>query len=229
MSLHTRHLVTMVCLLCAVATPAVGQQATGAPHDKTMPDHHAHRFDNPDELAKGFDDPARDAWQMPQRVVDALKLAPGQAVADIGSGTGYFSVRLARSAAKPTVYGVDIEPAMRDYLTKRVAAEKLTNVHAVLAGSDRTNLPAPVDVVLIVNTYHHIPSRVAYFAALKTHLKPGARVAIVDFRKDSPEGPPAEFRMPPEQITGELAQAGFALAESHDFLPRQVFLIYTAK
>lgn len=195
----------------------------------TTPDHFAHRFDNPDELARGFDDPARDAWQLPTRVIETLRLEPGQVIADIGSGTGYFAVRLARSAAAPKVYGVDIEPAMRDYLTQRAAREQLSNVHAVLGASDRANLPEPVDLVLVVDTFHHIPNRVAYFSALKAQLKPNARVAVIDFRKDSPEGPPVEFRMVPDQITAELVTAGFALETSFDFLPRQMFLVYCLK
>jgi SAM-dependent methyltransferase len=105
----------------------------------------------------------------------------------------------------------------------------LKNVTAVLAGADRTNLPEEVDVALLVDTFHHIPNRVAYFTALKARLKPGARLAIIDFRKDSPEGPPVEFRFVPDQISAELAQAGFVLQSTHDFLPRQMFLVYRVK
>ena len=193
------------------------------------PDHFAHRFDNPEDLAKNFDDPARDAWQMPAQVIDALQLTAGDVVADIGSGTGYFTVRLARSPAAPRVYAVDIEPAMRDYVMRRAANEGLNNVTAVLAGADRTSLPEKVDVALLVDTFHHIPNRVAYFTALKAHLKRDARLAIIDFRKDSPEGPPVEFRFVPDQISAELAQAGFVLQDTHDFLPRQMFLVYRVK
>jgi SAM-dependent methyltransferase len=115
---------------------------------------------------------------------------------------------------------------MVEYVRHRAMRDGLTNVVAVKAGADRTNLPEPVDVVLIVDTYHHLPNRVAYFTALKTLMKPGARLAIIDFKKDSPEGPPVEFRFTPDQITAELARAGFTLQTQHDFLPRQMFLIY---
>jgi SAM-dependent methyltransferase len=118
---------------------------------------------------------------------------------------------------------------MVEYVRNRAARDGLTNVFAVRAGADRTNLPEPVDVALVVDTYHHIPERVAYFTALKALLKPGARLAIVDFTKDSPDGPPVEFRFTSEQITAELAKAGFALQVQHHFLPRQMFLIYQAK
>jgi len=214
-------------LLAAQPPTAAGSHGQhGAPAAQPPAEHHAHRFDNAAELAKRFDDPARDAWQMPGRVIETLALRPGQAVADIGAGTGYFSARLASSAAAPTVYAVDVEAAMVDHLTARVKREGLTTVTPVLAAADRPNLPAPVDLVLVVDTYHHIPNRVAYFTALKASLRPGGRLAIIDFRKDSPEGPPVQYRLTPEQIGAELAQAGFALAASHDFLPRQHFLIY---
>jgi ubiquinone/menaquinone biosynthesis C-methylase UbiE len=188
-------------------------------------DHMARRFDNPDELAKAFDDPARDAWQMPNRVIAALGLKPGAVVADIGAGTGYFSVRLARSAAHPGVFASDIEPAMVEYLKKRAAKEGfhnegLDNIVPVQASAASPNLPEPVDVVLMVDTFHHIGNRVAYFRGLRSSLKPGGRVAIIDFKPDAPEGPPQEFRK-------EMAAAGYRLAAQHDLLPRQRFLIFT--
>jgi cyclopropane fatty-acyl-phospholipid synthase-like methyltransferase len=189
-------------------------------------DHFGHHFDNAADWAKTFDDPARDAWQMPSRVIEALQLQKGQIVADVGAGTGYFATRLAKSATAPQVYAVDIEPSMVAHLTERARNEGLANMRAVLADVAMTKLPEPVDVVLLVDTFHHIPNRVAWFTALKARLKPGGRVAIIDFRKDAPQGPPVEFRATPEQISAELAQAGFQLQSSHGFLPQQLFLIY---
>jgi ubiquinone/menaquinone biosynthesis C-methylase UbiE len=203
------------------ATPQGADQAGKAP-----PAHVEHRFDNPEESAKSFDDPARDGWQMPERVIDALGLTTGQTVADLGAGTGYFTVRLARSKAAPLVYAVDVEAAMVTYVRERAAKEGLKNVVAVQASADRANLPAPVDLVLIVDTYHHLPSRVAYFSELRKMLKPSARLAIIDYRKGAPGGPPDEFRYTPAQIGAELAQAGFTLETQHEFLPQQLFLIF---
>ena len=194
-------------------------------HQPAKPDHMDHKFDDPARFAKSFDDPARDAWQMPARVIDALALAPGMKVSDIGAGTGYFSMRLAKIPGV-SVFAVDVEPAMIDYLKTRAANDKLPNVTPVLATANAPNLPEPVDVVLIVDTYHHLPNRVAYFRDLRKSLKPGGRVAIVDFRKDAPEGPPVHFRFTPQQIQDEMTQAGYQLAAAHDFLPRQHFLIF---
>ena len=206
------------CLGLAVAAQ------THQPQSK--PDHMHHRFDDPERYAKSFDDPARDGWQMPARVIDVLGLSPTASAADIGAGTGYFSMRLARAVPRGQVYAVDVEPAMLEHVRKRAAGEQLQNVVAVQASVTSANLPGPVDIVLIVDTYHHLPSRPTYFRELTKSLAPGGRVAIIDFRKDAPEGPPPEFRFDADQIIGEMEQAGYRLDARHDFLPRQHFLVF---
>lgn len=222
------------CTFCAFCTGASAwsqpqdTQPAGKPGQTSPPGAHMeHRFDKPEQYAKSFDDPARDEWQMPVRVIETLALAPGQVVADIGAGTGYFTVRLAKAAARPKVYAVDIEKSMVEYVKQRAATEGLKQVVAVQGSADRANLPEPVDVVLIVDTYHHIPNRPAYFRELRKSMKPSGRLAIIDFRKGAPSGPPEHFRFTPDQITEELKQAGFRLQAQHDFLPRQLFLVYT--
>jgi len=211
-------------ILAILLLPAVvlGQSKN---HEKAHADHMEHHFD-PKVSAKSFDDPARDAWQMPDRVIAALNLKRGQVVADIGAGTGYFSVRLAKSEAAPRVYAVDIEPSMVSYLRERASKEGLNNISAVQAAADQPNLPEAVDLVLIVDTYHHIGDREAYFRRLAKSINPGGRVAIIDFKPDSPEGPPKEFRFPLEKFKSEMGNAGYKLAAQHDFLPRQQFLIF---
>jgi ubiquinone/menaquinone biosynthesis C-methylase UbiE len=219
--------VSAAVILCAGASDrALAQHQPGG---TAAPDHMEHRFDNADQWAKSFDDPARDTWQLPDRVIAELHIRPADVVADIGAGTGYFTMRLAKLPAKPKVYAVDIEPSMLEHIDRRAKSSGLTNVVTVKADADRTNIPEPVDVVLIVDTYHHLPNRVAYFTALRKQMKPGARLAIVDFKKGVPDGPPDEFRFTPSQISGELEKAGFSLAQSIDFLPRQHFLVYGTK
>jgi len=215
---------TIVAVLTIGAAAGVG--AAGQHQPPAKPDHMQHKFDDPAKFAKSFDDPARDAWQLPSRVIEALGLKGGMAVADIGAGTGYFSTRLARVTPDLTVYAADIEPAMVEHLKTRAMSEHLMNVVPVLAGTASPNLPKPVDVVLIVDTYHHIGNRAAYFRDLRKSLTPLGRVAIIDFRKDAPDGPPVEFRFTADQIETEMKQAGFRLDAKHDFLPRQHFLIF---
>jgi len=191
---------------------------------------HMHkRFDNAEKWSKIFDDPARDAWQKPAEVISALKLPPDAVVADIGSGTGYFAVRLARAVPKGKVYGADVEPDMVKFLNDRAARENLANLSSHAAGDNGPNLPAQVDLALLVDTYHHIPRRSRYFEQLKAALRPGGRIAIIDFRLDSPTGPPVEHRIPPEQVKAEMERAGYRLAEQPDFLPHQYFLVFTAR
>jgi predicted methyltransferase len=195
-------------------------------HPPQKPDHMHHRFDDPERYAKSFDDPARDGWQMPDRVIDTLGLARDASIADIGAGTGYFTVRLAAAAPAGMVYAVDIEPAMLEHVSQRARAARLENVVPVQAAASGPNLPKPVDLVLIVNTYHHLPNRITYFRDLHKQLKPSAQVAIVDFRKDAPEGPPREFRFEADEIVREMKDAGFRLDARHEFLPRQHFLVF---
>jgi FkbM family methyltransferase len=214
------HVVVLAIAVSAYIGPA------GAQQPPAKPDHMHHRFDDPERYAKSFDDPARDAWQMPARLIESLALKRDAVVADIGAGTGYFTVRLAQAVPSGTVYAVDIEHAMLEHIQKRAKAQSLNNVMTVHAGATSANLPKPVDVILVVDTYHHIPNRAAYFADLKKSLTSGGRVAIVDFKKDAPEGPPREFRFEADQIIAEMKQAGYTLAARHDFLPRQHFLVF---
>jgi SAM-dependent methyltransferase len=193
------------------------------------PHTHEHRFSGAERWAGVFDDPARDAWQKPHEVIAALSPAPDAVVADIGSGTGYFAVRLAHFVPKGRVYGVDVEPDMVKYLGERAKREGLSNLVSVAGHPDDAKLPAKVDVVLMVDVYHHISNRESYFGKLRGSLKAGARVAIIDFREDAPRGPPKKERIPPGQVRAELAKAGYGLAKEHEFLPDQFFLVFEAK
>ena len=180
-----------------------------------------HSFGQAEMWAKEFDDPARDAWQKPDEILDALHLEGTSRVADLGAGTGYFSVRIAKRVPEGKLFAVDIEPDMLRYLRERAHHEHLNVIVPILASVDSANLPEPVDLVLVVDTYHHIDNRIAYFAKLKASLRPNGRLAIVDFKADSPDGPPPEHRVSPEKVTAELNAAGYSLVATHQFLPRQ--------
>jgi SAM-dependent methyltransferase len=191
--------------------------------------HHGHSFSDAERWARIFDDPARDAWQKPDEVIRALALPPDAVVADIGAGTGYFAVRLARAVPRGRVYGVDLERDMVTYLAERARREGLPNVTAVEATPADPRLPGPVDLVLMVDTYHHVDARPAYFRGLQRSLRPGARVAIIDFLPDAPEGPPRQMRVPAAAVQDELQQAGYGLVATHTFLPYQYFLVFAPR
>jgi SAM-dependent methyltransferase len=192
--------------------------------------HHEHAFKDAERWARAFDDPARDAWQKPDDVIRTLALAPDALVADVGSGTGYFAVRLARAVPQGHVYGVDVEPDMVRYLAERGRREGLANLTAVQAAPDDARLPRPVDLVLVVNTYHHIAERPSYFSGLRRSLRPAGRVAIVDFRPDAPIGaPPPRARIPAAVVKDEMGRAGYGLVAEHTFLPYQYFLLFDSR
>lgn len=185
-----------------------------------------HRFEHAERWAKEFDDPARDGWQKPDEVIAALALKPEARVVDLGSGTGYFAVRLARGLPNGWVYALDSEPAMTQYLEDRAAKEDLINLLALNTPVDQAAIPEPVDCVLVVDTYHHLENRSAYFAALKGVVKPDGKLVIIDFSESSPMGPPRGHRLPPSEVERELGLAGFTLAAHPEFLPNQYFLVF---
>jgi SAM-dependent methyltransferase len=187
---------------------------------------HEHSFGDAEKWAHVFDDPKRDQWQKPHEVIQSLGLPADAVVADIGAGTGYFSARLATMLPKGRVFAADIEPAMVRYLAERAARENISNMTPVLARVDTPGLPAKVDLVLMVDTYHHIEGRERYFRGLLELLKPGARVAIIDFRMNSPEGPPMQARLAPARVIAEMGGAGYELATDYGFLDRQYFLVF---
>ncbi len=187
---------------------------------------HQHSFGDAEKWAQVFDDPKRDAWQKPHEVIQALALKPDAVIADIGSGTGYFSVRFARMVPKGRVYGVDTEPDMVRYLAARAKRESLTNITSVAGAPDDPRLPEKADLILMVDVYHHIENRERYFRRLRDSLKPGGRIAVIDFRMDAANGPPKSVRIAPDRVKSELKSAGYTLLQEHTFLPNQYFMVF---
>ena len=216
---------------CAVPapTPGVALEAPATSHDATI--HHS--FEDVGHWVSVFDDPARDAWQKPAAVVSALQLRPGTSVADLGAGTGYFSRYLAAAVGDAgTVFAVDTEPSLVAHLRERAEQEHTPHVVPVLASTDNPRLPAStVDVVLIVDTVHHIDDRINYLRRLRRVLKAGGRVVVIDFKKDAeiPVGPPPEHRLARAQVIEEFGNAGYRLVKEPEILSYQYFLIFKAQ
>lgn len=213
--------VLMLAFGCACLAP--GPAHAQSPHT------HQHGFGGAEHWARVFDDPSRDAWQKPHEVIQALALRPDASVADIGSGTGYFAVRLAHFVPQGRVYGVDTEPDMVKYLADRATREGLNNLSAVRGAQDDARLPDKVDLVLMVDVYHHIEQREGYFRKLAQSLKPDGRVAIIDFSAKSAMGPPPAQRIAAKRVVAEMAKAGYRLQREHRFLPNQYFLVFQAR
>lgn len=213
-------------LLLGSATILPGE-APSAPEtgSKALHGYH-HSFHDVGKYARLFESKERDKWQKPDRVIEALALRPGASVADIGAGTGYFTRRFSRAVGeRGVVYAIDSEPAMADYLRKEVAKKGLKNVRVELVPPGDPGLkPQSVDLIFFCVVLHHIDNRIEYLRKLAPALRPGGRIALIDFNPTSPVGPPPVHRILEKEAEDEFRQAGYRLVEKHDFLPYQYFL-----
>jgi ubiquinone/menaquinone biosynthesis C-methylase UbiE len=172
--------------------------------------------------------PDRDEWQQPDRIMDALGIYDGAVVADLGVGSGWFTVRLARRVGpNGIVYAEDVQPEMIQATVRRVQREALRNVKPILGTEDDPKLPAQqIDAVLIVGIYHEIADPVALLRNVGHALKLNGRIGIIDFISGAGgPGPAAEERVEPEVILRSAEQAGLRLIKRETFLPFQYFLI----
>jgi len=185
-----------------------------------------HSFSDAKKWVEKFDAPARNDWQKPDQVIQALNLKDTDRIADIGAGTGYFSLRIARAHPSVTVYATDVEPDMIKYLEEQTQKEGLHNHIPILIKPNNIHLPEKVNIVIVVDTYHHIDDRVSYFAKLKKQLLPDNKIAIIDFSAESPEGPPPEHRISKEALIEEMKNAGYSVEKELTFLPNQYFVIF---
>jgi len=172
---------------------------------------------------------SRDDWQQPERVIAALGIEPGDRVADLGSGSGYFTLRLAKAVGpEGRVYAVDVDEQMNAYLRERVEQAGAANVEVVRGRFEDPLLPdGGIDLVLTVDTYHHIDDRPAYFRRLQRDLAPGGRVAVIDY--DGRKGWFVRLMghtTPRDVLVREMDEAGYEVAEEHDFIDRQSFVIF---
>jgi ubiquinone/menaquinone biosynthesis C-methylase UbiE len=168
----------------------------------------------------------------PEEVLERLHVREGQAIADIGSGGGYFTLAFARKAGKNgRVYAVDVKKKYLDFIRRRSGRAGLDNIIFELAGKDETNLPvAALDLIFARNVFHHLSEPANYFANLKKYLKPGGKIAIIEHKKKG-FGFVALFghHTSQEAIVRELEKAGYVPAESFDFLPDQTFTLFAVK
>jgi len=215
-----RSMLALALLLFVSTGPSVAEPPRQATHAD-------HSFTDVERWAKEFESPDRAEWQKPAVVVRVLTVETGQTVADIGAGTGYFTKVLSVEVGPSgKVYAVDVEPRMLDYIRGR--DDLLPNVVTIAAAPDDPKLPAgQIDLVTVVNTWHHIGDRVAYLAKLRPALSREGRVAIIDWRMgELPFGPPPAARLPREQVIAEFDRAGWRLVTESVALPYQYFLVF---
>ena len=179
-----------------------------------------------------LENPQRDSEQRPEEVLKTLGIKQGEAIADIGAGSGYFAFRFARQVGDSgRVYAVDINSDMILFMNRKIRDLKLRNVSTVLSAPDDPLLvDDSVNRFFICNTWHHVQNRPNYLTLMKKILKPGGQIIVLDYhKKELPVGPPPEMKMAREDVIKEMESGGFKLAQEHTFLPYQYFLVFTAR
>lgn len=210
-----------VAFLLTLTSSAQGQQPRPQPHGGLFP---------PQDLGL-LEAPDRDAWQLPDEVMDELGIAEASVVADIGAGSGWFTIRLARRVGpNGIVYAEDVQQEMLMAITRRAAAEGLQNVKTIPGQANDPRLPAgSIDAVLVVGAYHEIGDRVTLLRNIAKSLRRGGRIGVIDFKLEGTgPGPDPEERVAPETVIKDAAAAGLRLLSHDTFLPYQYLLIFDA-
>ena len=193
------------------------------------------RPDDIKQYLEQLDSTERDRYQKPSQVIEALRVKPGMAVADLGSGSGYFTRRFVEAVTETgMVFAIDVEPEMLAYVKESVIhMHTAYTAEFILAMPDSPKLPfESIDLLFVCNTVHHLEERSKYFRDLQSSLRPGARIAIIDFYPDERSGElgfPKHHLVARDTVLQEMAEAGYKLEREHSFLPRQYFLEFVPK
>jgi arsenite methyltransferase len=187
---------------------------------------------DPKSYIGALEDPKRDAYQKPHEVLSALNIKPGEVIADIGAGSGYFTFRLSHHVGdKGKIYAVDVSPDMVRHVNRRIRETKTTNVVTVLADPDDPLLPdRSVNRFFICDVWHHVENQTKYLSSMKKMLKPGGEIVMIDFhKKELPFGPPMQMKIAREDLIKQMEANGFKLSKEHTFLPHQYFLVFAPR
>jgi predicted methyltransferase len=215
-AMDPRGLVLAVAILLGLGAAAGAQRPT---HGRLFP---------PEDLGI-LESPDRDEWQQPERIMDALGIADGTRVADLGAGGGWFTIRLARRVGpNGRVYAEDVQRQMIDSIRQRVTNQRLTNVETILGAVDDPRLPDNLDAILVVDAYPAFSDPVAVLRHIARALAPHGRLGIVDFKLDGVggPGPPLDERHDPAVVRRDAEQAGLRLVREDTFLRYQYLLIF---
>ena len=215
--------------ICSLAVLAGMPQGTA--QEKKKRHNHANRHMNQadfESLTRRFESAGRDAYQQPDKVLEFLGDVSGETIMDLGAGTGYFSFRLARAGAR--VIAADVDERFQEYIRTKKARLGVPDANLSLRKvphDDPMLQNGEADRVITVNTYHHFEDRPAYFAKVRSGLKAGGSLIVIDFfKKDLPVGPPTRMKIPPGQVVEELREAGFSKIETNQtLLPYQYIVV----
>ena len=185
---------------------------------------------DPKQYQQTLENPERVAALQVDRVVASLGVQPGMRIADLGAGTGIFTIPMAKAAGNTgRVYAIDVDPGLLKIVEDKAKVASLPTVQTIVAGDVDPRIPEPVDLIFICDTMHHLPNQAEYVKGLAKHLKPSGRVAVIDFSEGSwPAGHEA-FKLTPSQVTDWMSAAWFTLETAHTFLATNFFHVYRVK
>jgi ubiquinone/menaquinone biosynthesis C-methylase UbiE len=214
-ALRPRRLAAVLALIAAAVLPLTAQ------HGRLFP---------PDQLGM-LEGPDRAAWQRPEQIMDALRIAEGSSVADLGAGAGWFTVRLAnRVGPNGRVYAQDVQPEMIEAIKRRVEKAALKHVLPILGTQSDPRLPVQMDAVLMVDSFHEMRQPLVMLRSVAAAMKPTGRLGIVEFtKKGLGPGPPMDERVEPERVIRDAEAAGLRLLSTETIPPYQYMLVFARK
>lgn len=209
---------------CAVADEAAPERPAVAPH---MNDHYQDA--NPERWRRVFESQGREVFDQRFRIVRATGVQPGMDVADVGAGTGFFTMLFARAVGPDgMVYAVDISPTFAVAIRERSTEYRVSNVETIVNDQQSTRLPpGSVDLVFLSDTYHHFEYPKAMLASIREALRPGGELAVIDYRREPGVSSPwvmSHVRLGRDEAVEEIEAAGFELIGEEDFLRENYFL-----
>jgi len=181
------------------------------------------------EGAGWLERPERESEEAPRKAIAALQIRPGQIVADVGAGSGYYTMLLSAAVGpRGRVYATDIQPEMLALIRKKIEANRVSNVELVLGTATEPRLPdAAIDLALMVDVYHELAQPQAFLQSLKRTLKPDGRLVLIEFRKESKWVPiREEHKMTVREARIELEAEGYRFERVIDVLPWQHILVF---
>ena len=227
--LKRTHLSSVLAAIVLAATLAAAQQTATTPGVHPISGRR-YAFVMGYQGADWLDRPERIEEELPDRAVEALQIANGSTVADVGAGSGYMTVKMARRVG-PTgkVYATDIQPEMLALLRQRLARERVSNVEPVLGQADDPKLPlSAIDLILMVDVYHEFSEPQKMLRRMREALKQDGRLVLLEYRKEDPSIPiRPEHKMTVAEAKMEVEAEGFRLTKVDEMLPRQHILIFT--
>jgi precorrin-6B methylase 2 len=248
MKISQKYLISVVFVIVAIASIITSFTYTPiAIAQDSLPSYYREKaIHNPDGIGKYYmnreiaqvmghqammwlERPERETEEQPVKTVEMLDLQPDDVVADIGAGTGYFSLRMAAKVPEGKVYAVDIQPEMLDAIAFLTKENKITNIETILGQEDNPNLPSEsIDLALMVDAYHEFAYPREMMEAIVKALKPGGRVVLLEYRQENPMIMIKPLhKMSQKQVKKELSAVGLKWQTTKEFLPEQHFLVFS--